>query len=75
MPGGANLPSIEQVLELAEGRGFELSAGEARGYCNLVPGELDTTRRLDGMVGFRPPVTYPRTPGSSTRSEGQPLQR
>ena len=38
MPSGANLPSLEQVLELAEDLGFELSADEARTYLRLRAG-------------------------------------
>ena len=74
MPSGANLPSIEQVLEIAEDFGLELSTDEARSYCNLLRGELKTTRRLDGMVEFRPPVTYPRTPGFRPEAKDNPFK-
>jgi len=40
MPSGANLPSLEQVLDIAEDLGFELSAEEANTYCDLVQGEI-----------------------------------
>ena len=63
MPTGANLPSLEQVLDIAEDLGFELSAEEANTYCDFVRGEIRTSRRLDEMVEFRPPVRYPRTVG------------
>ena len=63
MPTGANLPSLEQVLDIAEDLGFELNAEEASTYCDFVRGEIRTSRRLDEMVEFRPPVRYPRTVG------------
>ena len=73
MPTGANLPSLEQVLELAEDLGFELSADEARTYCDFVRGEIKTCRRLEQMVEYRPPVKYPRTVGWRPEAADNPF--
>ena len=70
---GPNLPSVEQVLEIAEDFGLDLSADEANTYCKLLRGAIKTYRRLDEMVEFRPPVKYPRTPGYRPGAEDNPF--
>ena len=42
MPTGANLPSVDQVLDIAGDFGLELTLDEARSYCNLLRGALKT---------------------------------
>ena len=73
MPTGANLPSIEQVLDIAEDFGLELTADEANSYCNLLRGAIKTYRRLDEMVEYRPPVKYPRTVGYRPEAKDNPF--
>ena len=73
MPSGANLPSVEQVLDIAGGFGLELSPDEANGYCNLLRGAIKSYRRLDEMVEYRPPVKYPRTVGYRPAPEDNPF--
>ena len=73
MPSGAELPSVEQVLDIAEGFGFELTADEAETYCNLVRGAVKSCRRLDEMAEYRPPVRYPRTVGFRPEAKDNPF--
>ena len=73
MPTGANLPSTEQVLDIAEDFGLELTADEANSYCNLLRGAIKTYRRLDEMVEYRPPVKYPRTVGYRPEAKDNPF--
>ena len=73
MPTGANPPTLEQVLEIAEDFGFELSGEEARSLCNLVQGAIKSYRHLEAMVEFRPPVRYPRTVGWRPEAKDNPF--
>ena len=75
MASGANLPSVEQVLDIADDFGFELTAQEAETYCNLVRGAVKSCRRLDEMTEYRPPVRYPRTVGFRPEAKDNPVQR
>ena len=70
---GPNLPNVEQVIEIAEGFGLELTADEANTYCKLLRGAIKTYRRLDEMVEYRPPVKYPRTPGYRPEAKDNPF--
>ena len=70
---GPNLPSVEQVLEIAEDFGLELSADEANTYRKLLRGAINAYRRLDEMAEFRPPVEYPRTPGYRPEEKDNPF--
>ena len=70
---GANLPSVDQVLDIAGDFGLELTLDEANSYCNLLRGAIKSYRRLDEMVEYRPPVKYPRTVGYRPAPEDNPF--
>ena len=72
MPTGANPPNVNQVLDIAEGFGLELTADEAESYCTLLQGAVKSYRRLEEMVEFRPPVKYPRNIGYRPAAEDNP---
>ena len=72
MPTGANVPSLEQVHEIARDFGLELTNEDAQSYCNLLGGAVKSYRRLEEMVEFRPPVKYPRRPGYRPEPEDNP---
>ena len=73
MATGPNLPTVEQVLEIAEDFGLQLTADEARTYCRIVRGAIKSYRRLDEMVEYRPPVKYPRQIGYRPEEKDNPF--
>ena len=73
MPIGANMPSIRQILEVAESFGYDIDEQQAESYRNLMKGAMNTYKRLEELPEFRLPVKYPRTPGHRPRPEDNPL--
>ncbi|MSO73843.1 MAG: amidase [Alphaproteobacteria bacterium] len=72
MAHGAELPSVREVLELAEGFGIEMSEAEAASYRGLMQGPMASYRRLEEIPEFRPPVKYKRDSGYRPSAEENP---
>ncbi|AKD43454.1 Amidase BbdA (plasmid) [Aminobacter sp. MSH1] len=72
MPSGANLPSLREIRELADEFRLELSDDDVKSYQALMMGPILSTRRLEELQEFRPPVKYPRTPGYRPSAEENP---
>ena len=72
---GPNLPSVEQVLEIAEDFGLELTADEANTYCKLLRGGNQDLSPAGRDGGIPPSREVPAHPGLPSGGEGQPLQR
>ena len=73
MPGELNPPNAEQLHDLAEALGLELTAADAKSYRDLIGGAMRIYRRLDEMVEYRPPVKYPRTVGHRPEAQDNPF--
>ncbi len=56
-------PSAEQVLEIADSHGMELSFEDAASFAALIAGVKPSYDRLDELAEPSLPVKYPRTPG------------
>ena len=72
MPGDINPPNVEQLHDLAEALGLELTAADAKSYRDPIGGAMRVYRRLDEMVEYRPPVKYPRTVGHRPEAQDNP---
>ena len=72
MPTGPRAPSARDVLELAADFGIEMEADEAATYARLMGPALHAFRRLEELPESKPPVKYPRTPGTRPKAEDNP---
>jgi amidase len=72
MPKGAALPSIRQIIELAEGFGIDMPEADAEEYQTLMRGPIASFKRLEDLPEYRPPVKYPRGPGYRPSAEENP---
>jgi amidase len=63
MASGAALPSIREILALAEEFGLEMSETEAASYRRLMEGPMASYRRLEEIPERKLPVKYKRDPG------------
>ena len=57
------LPTIEQVLDIADFYGMNLDQNDAASFRGLMAGAMASYARLDEMAEPTLPVRYPRTPG------------
>jgi amidase len=65
-------PNPEQVLEIADSFGFDLSAEDAVSFAGLIEGVKPSYDRLDELVEPSLPVKYPRGPGSRPSEDQNP---
>ncbi len=72
MSRGPELPSVAQLLDIAEDFGIGMTAERAGEYRDAMSGGIRALRRIDDMVEERPEVKYPRTPGRRPRPEENP---
>jgi amidase len=72
MPIGADMPSIRQIVEIAESFGYDIDEQAAASYRNLMRGAMNSYRRLEQLPELRLPVKYPRTPGHRPPPEDNP---
>ena len=72
MPTGPRAPSARDVLELAADFGIEMAADEAATYARLMGPGIHAFRRLEELPERKPPIKYPRTPGTRPKSEDNP---
>jgi amidase len=72
MPTGPGLPTIAQILDIADAFGLELTAGDAAAYQGLMAGTLESYRRIETYPERKLEVSYPRTPGYRPGPEENP---
>ena len=69
------LPTISQILEIAETFGMTLSEQDAASFRGLMVGSIASYARLDELAEPKLAVKYPRTPRLSPCGRRKPLQR
>ena len=57
------LPTIEQILDIAEFYGLHLNQEDAVSFRGLMAGPMASYARLDELAEPKLPVKYPRAPG------------
>ncbi len=57
------LPSVDQILEIAQSFGMTLTSEDAASFRGLMAGSIASYNRLDQLPEPKLPVKYPRTPG------------
>ena len=65
-------PNFEQVLDIADSFGLDLTVEDAHSFVKLMAGLKQSYDRLDAMVEPRLPVKYSRTPGREPIPEENP---
>ena len=65
-------PNSQQILDIADSFGMNLTLEDAQSFVNLMAGLKQSYDRLDAMVEPRLPVKYPRTPGRELAPEENP---
>ena len=63
------LPTPQQIRELADEMGLDLTDADVESYIGLLQGNVDAYNVVDAMPDNLPLVKYPRTPGYQPRSE------
>ena len=56
-------PTVEEVLDIADSFGLNLSIEDAESFQGLMGGTIASYDRIDDLVDTKLPVKYPRTPG------------
>ncbi len=57
------LPTLQQIRELADEMGLDLTDADVESYIGLLQGNVDAYNVVDAMPDNLPLVKYPRTPG------------
>jgi amidase len=57
------LPTLEQVLDIAESCGMHLTHEDAASFHCMMTGSIASYARLDELAEPKLPVKYPRAPG------------
>ncbi|MDE0389329.1 MAG: amidase family protein, partial [Rhodospirillales bacterium] len=65
-------PTIEEVLDIAEGYGMTITVEDAESYRGLMAGTIASYHRLDDLDEPKLPVKYPRSPGYRPPPEENP---
>ncbi len=65
-------PTVEEVLDIAEGYGMTITVEDAESYRGLMAGTIASYHRLDDLDEPKLPVKYPRTPGYRPPPEKNP---
>ena len=68
-------PTIEEVLDIAEGYGMTITVEDAESYRGLMAGTIASYHRLDDLDEPKLPVKYPRSTGYRPPPEENPYQR
>lgn len=63
------LPTPQQIRELADEMGLDLTDADVESYMGLLQGNVDAYNVVDAMPDNLPLVKYPRTPGYQPRGE------
>ena len=67
------LPTISQILEMAEAFGMNLTEDDAASFRGLMAGSIASYARLDELAEPKLPVKYPRVPGYRPPAEENPF--
>ena len=65
-------PTIEEVLDIAEGYGMTITVEDAESFRGLMEGTIASYHRLDDLDEPKLPVKYPRSPGYRPPPEENP---
>ena len=65
-------PTIEEVLDIAEGYGMTITVEDAESYRGLMEGTIASYHRLDDLDEPKLPVKYPRSTGYRPPPEENP---
>jgi amidase len=65
-------PSAEQIIEIAESYGINLTAADVQSFAGLLASIASSYDRLDALVEPKPPVKYPRTTGARPEAKDNP---
>jgi amidase len=72
MSKGADLPTVNQILELADEFGIEMTEEDAKSYQNVMRGPMESYRVLEDIPEWRPEQKYPRNAGYRPTAEDNP---
>ena len=72
MAKGAELPTIDQIRDMAEDFGIEMPEEDAGAYRNLMKGPMASYRMLEEIPEWRPEQKYPRNAGYRPSAEENP---
>ena len=67
------VPTVEQILSIADDYGFTLTLADAESFQGLMRGIVPSYNRIDQLVEPIPAVKYPRTPGYRPPEAENPL--
>src|SRR6516225_11147660 len=67
------LPTIDQILTIAEFYGMHLNEEDAASFRGLMAGSMASYARLDELAEPKLPVKYPRSPGYRPLAEENPF--
>ena len=67
------VPTQQQLLEIADLIGLDLSDDDVESFLGLIAPNIDAYNIVDAMADELPQVTYPRTPGRRPHGEENPL--
>jgi amidase len=65
-------PTVEEILDIADGYGMTLTVQDAESYQGLMGGTIASYSRIDDLQEPKLPVKYPRTPGHRPAPEDNP---
>tara|TARA_B100000767_G_scaffold249328_1_gene250808 strand:+ start:9612 stop:11132 length:1521 start_codon:yes stop_codon:yes gene_type:complete len=64
-----SVPTADQVIELADEMGLDLTDADVESYIGIFEGQINDYNIVDAMPDNLPEVKYPRTPGYQPRGE------
>ena len=65
-------PTVEEILDIADGYGLTITVEDAESYRGLMAGTIKSYHRLDDLAEPKLPVKYPRTTGYRPGPEENP---
>ncbi len=72
MPVGPKIPSVGQILDIADDIGLELTEEDAASFRTLMSGTIESYKRVDHYPEQKLPVKYPPTGGVRPAPEDNP---
>ena len=72
MSRGPELPSVNQLAEIAADFGLDMSFDDLSNQRDAMRGAIANLRHIDDMPEERPAVAYPRTPGHRPHPDDNP---
>jgi amidase len=67
------VPTPEQLLDIAEQVGLDLTEEDVQSYLGLIAPNIDAYNIVDAMADELPQVKYPRTPGYRPQGDENPF--